>query len=255
MRRRTITILRRLSLGAVGLLLVALVARAIFDASPIVLESIESKTADGSPVYNRIMWIPGWKKDAWILQQSHHGLNGDFRNWDRLRIEVDTSKSPMVARFAQFDPGTIEISHGDSVRPFRVPCYTCHPNGPRLVRPNLASKAATLSLVERIRVRVWNWRIGSYGRVIPDESQRDAGGVPFRYSDAIANQRLDVGTCTKCHNDTDGRGHLVRQNASAIRFMLAQNLMPPPGVDLKAEDKVAVGQFLDGRRGTGDQPP
>ncbi|MCB9027127.1 MAG: hypothetical protein H6625_12460 [Bdellovibrionaceae bacterium] len=43
------------------------------DDQAIFIESEESKTISGNPVFNKIKWISKKDKDIWMMNQSHHG--------------------------------------------------------------------------------------------------------------------------------------------------------------------------------------
>jgi mono/diheme cytochrome c family protein len=244
MRKRIVRVGGAL-LGGGILLAAAAVAAFALARSPVVFASLESKTSLGEPIYNRVALIPGWKKDLWVMQQSHRGPTPDFHRWDRLAIEVDRTRSPAVARFLQLDPGAMALDGSEPARPFRVACFMCHANGPRAIRPDLESKQAALSLGERIAVGIWNWRVRSYGRVVPADVHRQPAAVPFRNGDAFANEPLTLAACARCHNDKpSGRGYLARQHATTILFMVGHGLMPPPGRAMDAGDRADLDRFL-----------
>jgi hypothetical protein len=226
-----------LLLVLVSLMVVFLTA--FFDASPVLFQSRESKTAEGSAVFNQISYKPGWDRDVWVMRQSHMGKNGDFTNWDRIAIVVE-HESKKSAEFFQLMPGELEFSQDAQIEK-RAVCFTCHSNGPRAIRPDFA--AADVGGWDQLRLFLWNLRIKSYG---PISSEKQKNDPAFRWQVDIANNVLDVKVCVRCHNDNHvfGRGQLTRQNFPVIDFMLREGLMPPKGFALNASDKNEVLRFI-----------
>lgn len=220
------------------LLLIAVLSFAFFDTEPVIFQSRESKTEGNTPVFNRISYSPGWVKDVWVMQQGHHGNDGDYSNWDRIAIVVEHKEAS--SEFFQLTPGPRDFDEQDVV-PKRVACFACHSNGPRAIRPDYL--AMDVSVWDQLRVFLWNLRIKSYGPVDAKKQKHDAD---FRLQMGIANDRLQVRACTRCHNDSDrfGRGTLTRQNASMIYFVLREGLMPPLGFSLSEEEKKDVRLFI-----------
>ena len=224
---------------------------------PILIESLESKTISGQPVFNRIAWFPGWSHDTWMMQQSHQGLFREFHQWDRLAIVVDKTTRPRTARFYQFEPGNLSWDPQSKMRPFRAACFMCHSNGPRAIRPNFDSDNIRLSALDRARVFLWDLRIKTYGRVLADpahalskdeEALASAGKMtPFRYPGKDENEPLHLSSCIKCHNESWwGRGSLTRQHFATIGFMVENGFMPPPGFRLKESEKGDLRRFIRG---------
>jgi hypothetical protein len=222
------------------------------DESPIPFTSLESRTTENGRVHNRIAFIPGVQKDVWMMQQSHSGLGAAYEKWDRLAIVVDKTVYPRVARFYQLVPGAVEdkgvspltVPFVARAIPYKVPCFMCHPNGPRAVRPDTSAADIPLSFYDKIKIELWNIRIKTYGRVIStptSESLKDPA-KPFRFSQPLANEKLDAPTCRRCHNDKwYGRGYLTQQNIFAARFMVTNGFMPPPGFSASTEDLEILG--------------
>ncbi len=219
--------------------------------SPIHIESLESKTISGEPVFNRIRWLPGWKQDVWMMQQSHRGLGDGFDQWDRLAIVVDKTTFPRTARYYQFEPGNLSWNSKALARPFRAACFMCHSNGPRVVRPNLDSPQIKISTLNQARLFIWALRIKTYGRVVADPVHDVLGEnktlittrrpTPFRYPGKYENEPLTLSACNKCHNESWwGRGSLTRQNLLAIGFMVKHGFMPPSGFHLNESEKKAL---------------
>jgi len=79
----------------------------------------------------------------------------------------------------------------------------------------------------------------------------DSEGVgfnkPFRYSHPLANQKLEVKSCTRCHNGEGflARNSLTKQNFMAIEFMLKNKIMPPLGFSLSEKDLTSIYDFIN----------
>src|SRR4051812_34042101 len=91
--------------------------------SPILIESAESRTKDGGPVFNEIQWRWEYGKETWEMKQSHGGKDLPKKKWDKLAIVMDDSAS-----FLQMN------EKGERVE-YRASCFMCHSNGPRAIRP------------------------------------------------------------------------------------------------------------------------
>ena len=128
----------------------------IQDDQEVFIESEESKTITGNPVFNKIKWIKREDKDIWMMKQSHHGTHTKNGEWDRLAIVIDKTKSPMTARFYQLESGPLEWMGDPREIPFRVSCYMCHSNGPRAIRPNYDSPFNETSLWGKLKIAYWN---------------------------------------------------------------------------------------------------
>ncbi len=213
----------------------------------ITIQSLESKTISAGPIYNTIQFFPGLEKDIWMMNQSHHGSAASEEKWERLAIVIDSKKQ---ARFLQLPPGKLEwteelLTQGTENR---VTCFLCHSNGPRAIRPDPKFK---IGWIDQLKIKVWNLRIKTYRRI--QESSAHAVQdtnlkIPFRHRTPIDNEVLQVDSCTKCHSEKGlvQRGPLTRQNSIAIRFMVENKLMPPPGFELTKRDQKKIDQFLLG---------
>jgi len=215
------------------------------------IESKESKTTTGGPVFNKIKWFQFKDKDVWMMNQSHHGSLATAKSWDRLAILVDKTQSPKVARFYQFEPGPLEWQENLPERPFKVSCFMCHNNGPRVIRPNYDSPFDPTSLKDKLKVFYWNLRIELYGRVLASSvhDERDQTQFPpFRFRSSYENEPLRVATCIKCHKESGflARGLLRRQQMPTIKFMLESGQMPPLGFYLSSQEKQELELFLEG---------
>lgn len=221
------------------------------DSQEIFIESQESKTINGEAVFNKIKWFQFKDKDVWMMNQSHHGPQVGAQSWDRLAIAVDKTQSPPVARFYQLEPGPLEWKESLAERPFKVSCFMCHNNGPRLIRPNDDSPFSPTGFKDRLKISYWNLRIRLYGRVIASSvhDDRDHSQLPpFRFRSTYENEPLQVATCMKCHKESGflARGLLRRQQLPTIKFMLESGLMPPFGFDLSSKEKEELKTYITG---------
>lgn len=219
--------------------------------TPILIQSLESKTTNGDPVFNQIQFIPGWERDIWMMNQSHHGLSAPDLKWDRLAIIVDKKGPVKTARFLQLPPGPLEWDDSllNKSIEYRVSCFICHSNGPRAIRADAGG--LKLNSFSQLKIQLWNLRIKTYQRVLqdPQQAQKDVNlKIPFRHLAKIDNETLQVASCTRCHSDDSWlqRGPLTRQNRLTIQFMLESKQMPPPGFSISPEDKSRIQKFILG---------
>jgi len=89
------------------LLLLGFLVVNYFDDQEVFIESQESKTTNGLPVYNKIKWISKKDKDIWMMNQSHHGSTVDKSKWDRIAIVINKKSTPKTVRFYQLEPGPL----------------------------------------------------------------------------------------------------------------------------------------------------
>ena len=228
----------------------ALVGAALSPAT-LLFESLESKTTEDKPVYNEVRWFSSQKQDVWMMRQSHMGPHAKVGQWDRLAIVIDKTHSPKTARFLQLEPGPLEWKDDLKQKPFKVSCFLCHSNGPRVIRPNMDSISTPLAFIDRIRIMAWNTRIKMYGRVVADPAHTTSDAqteIPFRMKGTLENDTLRVRACTRCHQDSGwfSRGTLHRQQAITIQFMVSQGFMPPLGFSISDSDRLQIQDFIDG---------
>lgn len=239
---------------AVFFTLVSLIGLLLFTIAgeqEVFIESRESKTVNGDPVFNKIKWFSFKDKDVWMMNQSHHGSTANKDSWDRLAIVVDKTLSPKTARFYQLEPGPLEWKDDLEERSFKVSCFICHNNGPRAIRPNPESSLTSLGVKDRLRISYWNLRIKLYGRVVAHATHDERDHFqkpPFRFRGSYANEPLQIAACTTCHKESGfmARGLLRRQQAPTIRFMLESGQMPPLGFPLTAQERQELETFLEG---------
>lgn len=223
------------------------------DASPVFIESAESKNIHMQSVFNHIRFIPGWKKDVWMMNQSHHGPGAPDSQRDRLAIVIDKSVISATAKFYQLSAGPLLWTEDLPTQKveFSVSCMICHNNGPRALRPQYDSKSAPLNLRDRFKIAAWNLRIKSYGRIHYDPShdrEDEALRVPFRHRAAVATKELKVKTCVRCRQEKGwwARGALQRQQIATIESLVERGEMPPPGFSLSPEEKRELQDFIRG---------
>lgn len=229
--------------GAAAVLSIATgVTIALTDATPVLIQSLESKTGENEAVFNRISFQPGIDRDVWMMQQSHHGSTADSTKWDRIAIVVK-HEPPRSADFYQLEPGDLVWDENAKAVAKKAQCFMCHPNGPRAVRPDQGSSVAAVGVWNRFRLMVWNLRIKTYSRVIQPVQNLEAD---FRMQSKVANERLTVAACTPCHSESGliRRGSLTRQNFTVIDFMLKNKLMPPAGFSLNEHDRQEIEKFI-----------
>lgn len=228
------------------------VAHLVFTNEPIVIQSLESKTIDNNPVYNKIAFSSVGQKDIWMMNQSHHRIKADKNKWDRLAIVVDKEKSPTEATFLQLPPG--ELVWNDNLMKqninFKVSCFMCHSNGPRAIRPNY--KDYNVPLLSKAKVFIWNLKIKSYGLIKENPKQLTLDEkleVPFRHRYSADNIELNVKSCNQCHSGENKlfyRNKLTRQNNISIKFMIENKIMPPPGFSISKNDLKEIKKFIRG---------
>lgn len=211
----------------------------------ITFESIESKTIDDGAVFNQVSFETHGDEDIWKMKQSHGGPHLELKNWDELRIRVNKKKRPFQVSYHQLKDGK-EIE-------YKVSCYFCHSNGPRIIRPELKSKEAPLALKQRVQIELWNLRMKTYGKVeIKKESYFMAGKeriTPLKYFGKNDVEALKLPSCTICHQDTFwGRGFLTRQQALPIVHLVKTGNMPPWPFKISPEDKEKLDNYLKGFR-------
>jgi hypothetical protein len=234
--------MRALTLIKISSLVLLLLGAALFLNQnfyhAVLIESIESKTIDGSSVYNKIWLETEEEKDIWWMRQSHQGVNTAHKNWDKLKIVVDKSITPYQVSFHQYKNG--------KETEYRASCFLCHSNGPRSIRPNWDSQSAPLSISEKLKIVFYNFKIKSYGPVHTVNKERRA--IPLKFNEPFETEKLTVQTCLKCHN-SDGifaRGPLLRQHSETIRHLVSRGEMPPWPYKLSKKEKVEIERFLNG---------
>ncbi|MBC7465775.1 MAG: hypothetical protein H7256_07270 [Bdellovibrio sp.] len=219
----------------------------------ILIQSLESKTKEGDPVFNKISWFSFEDKDVWMMNQSHHGIaTTTGSDLDRLVIVVDKTTSPKNVRFMQLKPGALVWSEEliNQRVPYKVSCFMCHSNGPRAIRPGYNGLVKN-SFSEKMKIMLLNLKVKTQGQIVENEQHaiedKDLA-VPFRHRSKIENDSLLVKTCTRCHNETGlfARGFLKRQNFLAINFMVNSGFMPPPGFSVTAKEKLQIQRFTEG---------
>ena len=209
---------------------------------PLLFTSLESKTTDGHPVYNRIVFKPGWQEDLWVMQQSHREPESPPTSWDRLVIRVDKHSQPYQATFYQLEPGPASLSLKTAKRTgLRAPCFACHISGPRAIRADHAE--FRVSWWDRLRIAALNMRIKSYrdATVLPGHSP--AGPVGFAFKSKVMREPLDLPSCRGCHRPSGMRGRLTLAHLSTAAFLVANGEMPPWPFSISDEDRQTLKNF------------
>jgi hypothetical protein len=207
----------------------------------VIIQSKESKTQEGHPVYNKIKLEKNGHLDIWTMKQSHDGFNAPIEQWDTIRIIVDKDKK--LVKYQQLK-NNLEIE-------LKAACYTCHANGPRAIRPDYDSKEVSYSFQDKLTVMVMNLKIKSYGRVKIKEDNFKLDGkiraVPLKFFGKTDTTHLNVKSCNFCHNNDQlwGRGELVHQQRETIRHLVESNQMPPWPFTISDEDDVKIKKFLN----------
>lgn len=216
--------------------------------TPLLMQSFESKTITGDPVFNEIAWYKFPDKDVWMMNQSHFGVNAPADKKDRIVIVIDKTKNPKTAYFMQVKPGPLEWSeelYSQKIEN-RVSCFVCHTNGLRTLRMDPSANA--FNTLDWAKLNYMNFKMNSYGLVVEDERHiiEDAQlEVPFRSRNAFDNEILGLKKCSICH-DGKIRGQLTRQNSFSIDFLVRNNLMPPPEYALNQQEAKKLKNFIRG---------
>ena len=196
--------------------------------------SYESKNAVGEDVFNKIKFFPSWKKDIWVMNQSHEGIDFPEGKWDRVAIVVDKSQKPYVSKFYQLKPGKLEFNQNIEVAPLRASCFSCHISGPRAIRPDPEFK---MSLKQKMLISLLNFRIKSYGNSKVKPGHKPLNEVGFDYNFKYSKQKISLESCNTCHNEDGIRGPLEIQNLHTIRFLVSKGKMPPWPFSISKFDK------------------
>ncbi|MDA8791821.1 cytochrome c [Bacteriovoracaceae bacterium] len=202
----------------------------------VLFESFESKTVDLKPVYNQIKLISEANRDIWIMNQSHHGLKTKI--WDKVKIIVDKSTKPYQASYHQ-------IKNGKEIE-YKINCINCHSGGPRLIRPNLNSENAKMSLREKLTINYWNLRIRSYGEVMIQKNDPFSRKKKLGLNNDYYKQVLKVPSCYSCHQEGGVRSPITKQQVSTMMVLMENNMMPPWPHTLTTEDRNKVYEFIYG---------
>lgn len=222
--------------------LVSIIIHIYGENSSIVFESEESRTLTGGAIYNEIKWFKQGSKDIWMMNQAQHGLGNEQ---DRLAIIVENSFTPARVKFFQLAPGELKWTGNEKVIGYKVPCYICHSNGPRAIRPVLNSLKTPVGWKNQVKIFLWNLKIKSYKNLKEHDDQKRSS---FKRHGGFANERLKVATCTNCHKEKGllARGFLTRQHKITIEHMLNKGHMPPIGFNLSDTEKAQIQRFLKG---------
>lgn len=218
--------------------------RELFNNTSIVIQSLESKTTKGHPVFNKISWSSQADKDVWIMNQSHDGLQAPLDKWDKISIVVDKTEKPYVVSYQQYENGKeIEL---------KASCFVCHANGPRIIRPDYESSEVKYSVKDRLVMNWMNFTIKLYGKVSIAANNFKLRGkfrtTPLRYFGKNDTDKLKVKTCMICHNSNTfwGRGELERQHMGTIKHLVQNKQMPPWPFKLNSSEEKEIENFISG---------
>ena len=81
-----------ISIFAVGLTISGLL---LLSDDEILIQSLESRTLEDRPVYNKIKLIRQKGREIWMMNQSHSGL--DSKKWERLAIVIDGARRVSIS--------------------------------------------------------------------------------------------------------------------------------------------------------------
>lgn len=206
----------------------------------ILIESLESKTQEGKQVFNKIDLIESETQDEWIMHQSHYGKDLPTEKWDEIKIIVNKTKNPYEVSYHEYKNG--------KESEYRASCFTCHANGPRVIRANTLSKAAPLSLKERYILSYWNFKIKTYGPMKTVENNPFKRTVPLSYIGQRESAELGIKTCLHCHNGEGilSRAKLQRQHGMTIEHLVKTRAMPPWPYKMTEQEKIHLKRFIKG---------
>jgi cytochrome c2 len=209
------------------------------------IESTESKTSDGKPVFNNITYQSTHHYDLWDMKQSHNGNSYPLHKWDHIQIKVHKAKRPYKVSYHQYEKGK-EIE-------FKASCFTCHANGPRVIRPQYDSKLVSYSFMTKAKIALMNLKIKSYGKIELARENHQLHGefrkIPLRFYGKYDSGKLTVKTCRYCHNSDNNffsRGELERQHIGTITHLTAHHQMPPWPLKLSEEENILLEKFING---------
>lgn len=196
----------------------------------ILIESLESRTPQNKPIYNKISLKQIKDSDIWSMRQSHHGLNTD--KWDHIEIRVNKSTSPYSVTYHQLENGK-EVE-------YKADCLRCHSNGPRFIRPK--EGIVKLTLKDKLQLLKWNMLIKSYGIMNYKEnkiSRRELVLHEMKPSIEFAK----IKSCTQCHTKNGPRAPLSDQHKLTSEFLVRKGMMPPWPYKITKSDKRLLNKF------------
>ena len=215
----------------------------ILNPTALKFQSLESVTETGAPVFNEILWVPGLKKDIWLMRQSHHGHHLDEKQWDRLAIVVDKSRSPKVAQFYQLKSGDLSFEPTLAM-PLKARCYACHANGPRSIHMNTQSEWIKTTWSKRVTAALWNLRIKTYGQVKGQAALQFQEGIVFSSQLPLLKKKLTLKSCAFCHSENALRQPLHFEHLGTMRFLVKNKIMPPFPFQISEDDEKAIDDLI-----------
>lgn len=200
---------------------------------------ISAESSDGAdfPITNRVRLLKKEKHDLWLMRQRQAERDGkNPAYWSFVAILVDKQRYPPSSYYFEFAPAPVGSGgFPEEIKP-RVDCLRCHPNGPRMIRPQLMLNEASQGLLQK-----WNESIANYGLI---RNVDNAGGISIE-----TKGHLPFPFCTNCHDSKSGvRNSLFRRNALAIRYLVDTDAMPPGKEKLSAGQKHCIKEWLEGTK-------
>lgn len=196
-------------------------------------ESLESKTKENQPVFNRISFVKSGKVDIWKMKQSHHSFPSKV--WDSIEIRVYPDKTVSYH----------QLKNEEEIE-YKASCIRCHSSGPRYIRPNFKSKILPLDLKDKITLFAMNLRIKSYGDLKLRENDSFTRKVPLIKNQKMANQWLDIPVCNRCHYKDGPRSPISLAQLETIKFLVDHKQMPPWPYKMNKKDKTKLNRYIYG---------
>jgi hypothetical protein len=150
----------------------------------------------------REVWLAaGNEYDQWLLSDPTHKLNAC----------ISVQRSTRRVYFMEIARGESAADHGKwQYHPAFDNCFSCHPSGPRVIRP-LEEQGVDRSILARFNRRILAYRACDFGSAL-DEKHRGP-------------QASDT-ACTACHNGID-RGKLYEAHMKTIEFKTSMEKTMP----------------------------
>jgi len=190
----------------------------------------QSYTSSGLNIVNRIRFFSGKQTDVWLMKQHAEGHGAPSRGWTTLTLLVDKSTAPKTAYFLQWDHDPEKPAHLHPA-PFTAMCFTCHPNGPRAIRPQYKPSLVPIDGSHWNQIYDWNDIISDYGEIKTYKPRVDISSneLPIDLPGRMDNEPLKNKFCIECHSKGSGvRSPLLRQHGDSILAMV-ENISDPTG--------------------------
>lgn len=183
--------------------------------------SAESSASVGFAVVNRVVFEQEGSYDVWLMEQNA-GRVASFG------IVVDTGAKPPAASYFELSGTLASNASKPKLVPLSVPCFSCHPSGPRVLRPSgeFDRASARPSEADFRKIASLNARIAAYGdvqTVFPDDDPLRARGQLALYGPRDWDVLPDPPSgepCSTCHGAESGiRGPLLVQHHRTAAFL------------------------------------